>query len=112
MKLPSRTVYFFFLAVFLAAFFAGFFFAVAMIHLQVGLRPLMRPLPNVGGWRAIDQQSCRTKPTPGHPACRSAHRSDAWALTRVRPLNPVPEPGGILRGMPSVPARPIIGETP
>jgi hypothetical protein len=53
-KLPSRTVYFFFLAVFLVAFFTGFFFAVAMVHLQVGLRPLMRPQRNVGRWRLPD----------------------------------------------------------
>jgi len=65
LKLPSRTVYFFFLAAFLAAFFAGFFFAVAMVDLQVELRPLMRPLLNVGAWRALDQRSCRRQPTTG-----------------------------------------------
>jgi hypothetical protein len=100
LRLPSRTVYFFFGA-FWAAFFAGFFFAVAMFHLQVGLRPLMRPLRNVDGWRALDQRNCRRKATPG-----------VRALARARPSNPVREPGGILRGMPSMPARPIVGEAP
>jgi hypothetical protein len=39
----------YFLPFFFAAFFAGaFFFAAAMIHLSSVLRPLMRPLRNVG----------------------------------------------------------------
>jgi hypothetical protein len=39
----------YFLPFFFAAFLAGaFFFAAAMVHLSSVLRPLMRPLRNVG----------------------------------------------------------------
>jgi hypothetical protein len=74
LKLPSRTVYFFFLAAFLAAFFAGFFFAVAMIHLTLDCSRSLRPLCNVGCWRALEKRGRRWKTTHGILA---AHRSDA-----------------------------------
>lgn len=87
LKLPSRTVYFyfFFLGAFLAAFFAGFFFAVAMVHLQVGLRPLMRPQRNVGGWRALEKRSCRRKATPGVQVNASQLRPGSHSGETIEP---------------------------
>ena len=64
---PRRPASDYFLPFFFAAFFAGaFFFAAAMIHLSSVLRPLMRPLRNVG---VSDQPVERGLSEPGDTRC-------------------------------------------